>query len=550
MSSPSSRRLARLLAASPGALARPRAFGASSLAPAPSGSPPGSSARARAVDVCVVGGGVVGTALACALKASPRTAHLSVLLADRSPAPPPAFLDAPRRGVDARVSTVTPSSAAFLRSLGAWDRVANTRRARAFDAMQVWDASFPGHVRYDAAELGELELGWVVENRVVQAALAERAAELGVETAAGWRLEAFRDGADRDGALAEVDFATEGEAAAKGPTNPDSSSSPSSSAALITTVRASLVVGADGASSRVRELARLRASGWGYGQKAAVGTVACAGAFPPVAFQRFLPTGPVALLPVGEPDAATANVVWSTTPEEADRLVGLSDEAFAREVHDAFHSHRFQDEKNFASDRGGGFEDGFRAAREAFAATALRPLTEALGAFGADAHRRGGLGGAVGLLGGAAFEPPPAIVGASSARGAFPLRFQRAGSAIATRMALVGDALGTVHPLGGQGQNLGLRDAKTLASALGDACAAGGDVGGAGALRKYADEAFRRNAPMAVGLDALARLFGSDAPEIKWARAFGLAGVNTVGGVRRSIARYAMGDGEWGVGRW
>jgi len=174
MSSPSSRRLARLLAASPGALARPRAFGASSLAPAPSGSPPGSSARARAVDVCVVGGGVVGTALACALKASPRTAHLSVLLADRSPAPPPAFLDAPRRGVDARVSTVTPSSAAFLRSLGAWDRVVNTRRARAFDAMQVWDASFPGHVRYDAAELGELELGWVVENRVVQAALAER----------------------------------------------------------------------------------------------------------------------------------------------------------------------------------------------------------------------------------------------------------------------------------------------------------------------------------------------------------------------------------------
>ena len=75
-------------------------------------------------------------------------------------------------------------------------------------------------------------------------------------------------------------------------------------------------------------------------------------------------------------------------------------------------------------------------------------------------------------------------------------------------------------------------------------------MGGAGALRKYADEAFRRNAPMAVGLDALARLFGSDAPEIKWARAFGLAGVNTVGGVRRSIARYAMGDGEWGVGRW
>ena len=104
-----------------------------------------------------------------------------------------------------------------------------------------------------------------------------------------------------------------------------------------------------------------------------------------------------------------------------------------------------------------------------------------------------------------------------------------------------------MHPLGGQGQNLGLRDAKTLASALGDACAAGGDVGGAGALRKYADEAFRRNAPMAVGLDALARLFGSDAPEIQWARAFGLAGVNTVGAFG-GAREYAMGDGEWGWG--
>ena len=173
--------------------------------------------------------------------------------------------------------------------------------------MQVWDASFPGHVRYDAAELGELELGWVVENRVVQAALAERAAELGVETAAGWRLEAFRDGADRDGALAEVDFATEGEEAAKGPTNPDSSSS--SSAALITTVRASLVVGADGASSRVRELARLRAPGWGPARRRRWAP-SRARRLPPVALQRFLPTGPVALLPVGEPDAATANVVW------------------------------------------------------------------------------------------------------------------------------------------------------------------------------------------------------------------------------------------------
>ena len=131
------------------------------------------------MDVCVVGGGIVGTALACALRASPRTSHLSVLLADRAPLPSSAWLDSLPDQPEPRVSALTPSSARLLRDVGAWDRVA-AARACPFVAMQVWDARAPGHVRYDAAEIGASELGHVVENRVVHTALAEAAERLGV----------------------------------------------------------------------------------------------------------------------------------------------------------------------------------------------------------------------------------------------------------------------------------------------------------------------------------------------------------------------------------
>ena len=114
--------------------------------------------------------------------------------------PPASLLDAPAVA-DARVSALTPASVALLRRVGAWDRVA-AARARPFTAMQVWDARAPGHVRYDASELGTDQLGHVVENRIVHAALAEAASGLGVVAAAPSVVEGVAAGVSADRPLA------------------------------------------------------------------------------------------------------------------------------------------------------------------------------------------------------------------------------------------------------------------------------------------------------------------------------------------------------------
>jgi ubiquinone biosynthesis monooxygenase Coq6 len=217
------------------------------------------------VDVCVVGGGVVGTAMACLLRASPRTKHLSVTLVDRALPPPASLLDAPPAVADARVSALTPASVALLRRVGAWDRVA-AARARPFTAMQVWDARAPGHVRYDASELGTDALGHVVENRIVHAALAEAASGLGVVAAAPSVVEGVAAGVSADRPLAgspAVVTLRNAEVPIDG-TNTHGDSiveNQLSSTETRSTLRARLVIGADGAHSRVaspRRDARVR----------------------------------------------------------------------------------------------------------------------------------------------------------------------------------------------------------------------------------------------------------------------------------------------------
>ena len=503
------------------------------------------------VDVCVVGGGVVGTAMACLLRASPRTKHLSVTLVDRALPPPASLLDAPPAVADARVSALTPASVALLRRVGAWDRVA-AARARPFTAMQVWDARAPGHVRYDASELGTDALGHVVENRIVHAALAEAASGLGVVAAAPSVVEGVAAGVSADRPLAgspAVVTLRNAEVPIDG-TNTHGDSiveNQLSSTETRSTLRARLVIGADGAHSRVRRLAGTRAYGWSYGQKAAVGTVRLSRASD-VAWQRFLPDGPIAVLPATD-DPYVANVVWTNAPAEADRIAALDDDAFAREVDAAFRGvgkYAFSGDsesraKAFDSESPGSPESPLERLERLLVSGVLEPLTKAGMAFSEETHRNGGFGAGVGLAGGAPFEDPPTVVRASGKRGAFPLATRVAGRHVSERLALIGDAAHQVHPLGGQGVNLGLRDAALLQDVIEATTENGGDVGAALCLLSYEKKARAANVPMMVALDALQKLFAVDSQGAAWARGFGLAGINAIGPLRREIARYAMG---------
>ena len=294
------------------------------------------------------------------------------------------------------------------------------------------------------------------------------------------------------------------------------------------------------------------------------------------AWQRFLPDGPLALLPItSDGDRSLSNVVWTNTPSEADRIAKMSDEDFAAEVNAAMrgeglyafdgaetNTHEEGDVAGSSSSSsgssgggGGGGQGGggeglpgdvfggnlsLIALQKKLVSQVLRPATELAIGAAAGAYGGGGDGGES-LFGGPAFEIPPEITGASGVRGAFPLATQHAGRYTLRRLALVGDAAHQVHPLGGQGVNLGLRDARLLVDSLAAAAATGADVGSATALDGYASGAAAANLPMMAALDGLQKLFATEAPLVAWARGAGLAGVNAIGPIRRQIAKYAMG---------
>ena len=387
-------------------------------------------------DLIIAGGGMVGSTLACALS----DADLKIALLESAP------LERIRPGeeTDLRVSAVNRASQRIFAAVGAWSGM-TAWRVSPFRDMRVWDAGGFGQIHFDSATLGEPLLGWIIENRVIQYALLERVRQLPAvellcpaaletawpEDAGGWRVRLI-DGRE---------FTTR------------------------------LLVGADGAQSKVRELAEIDTRGWSYHQKALVANVRAAEPHQETAWQRFLPTGPLAFLPLHD---GRCSIVWSTTPEQADQLLAL-------------------DEYNFA-----------------------QALTEAF-------ERR--LGEIV-------------LVGP---RGAFPLRLQHARAYVKPGLALIGDAAHVVHPLAGQGVNLGLLDAATLAEVLLDGLAAGHEVGALRVLRRY--ERWRKsdNLPMLGIMDGFKRLFGNSLPPVRLLRNLGLNLTDAAGPLKNAMARRAMG---------
>ncbi len=393
------------------------------------------SARATDCDIVIVGGGMVGATLAALL------ADSGLRIAVIEHAQPP--LDWPADSVDLRVSALTAASERMFAALGVWPGMV-TLGVSPFREMRVWDAAGSGEIGFDCADIGEPRLGHIVENRVTQRALFEHLREC-----AGIRLHCpasiERLAADDDGIEVGLDDGA--------------------------TLRARLVVAADGAGSRTRALAGIEVRGWSYDQKAVVANVSTALPHRATAWQRFLPDGPLAFLPLRD---GRCSIVWSTRPGHADQLLAAEPAVFHEELATAF------------------------------------------------AHRLG-----------------PVI--ASGPRGAFPLRLQYATRYIAPRIALIGDAAHAIHPLAGQGVNLGLLDAAALAEVLRDAQDHGRDIGATAVLRRY--ERWRKgdNVAMMLAMDGFKRLFGASAPPLRVMRNLGLSLTDRALPVKNLIIRHAMG---------
>ncbi len=374
--------------------------------------------RRGVLDAVVVGGGVVGTACALALARE----GLQVALVEGREASP---WSAQRP--DLRVFAFAHDNAALLETLGVWPQVTQAR-AYPYLRMRVWDAAGGGELAFDADALGRRELGWIVENGLLVDRLWSALPAAGVHLHCPARVESMEQ--DERGVRLRLDDGRR--------------------------IDAAVAIAADGGESTLRTLAGLDVSRHDYGQRGVVGYVDSERPNEATAWQRFLDTGPLAVLPV---DKYRSSIVWTLPDAEAERVLALDDEAFSRELTNAF----------------------------------------------------------AGRLG--AMRP-------ASPRAAFPLRRQLASDYVAGRVLVLGDAAHVVHPLAGQGVNLGLRDVAGLRDLVRDARQRRADWTAPHRLRRWARVRRSDNTVAAYGFDAINKVFSNDEMHLTLARGalLGLAG--------------------------
>jgi 2-octaprenyl-6-methoxyphenol hydroxylase len=379
------------------------------------------------VDVAIVGGGMVGASLALALAQSPLRVALVEGVDPAAAAPQPSF--------DDRTTALGNGTRRILEALGVWQQV--RPEAAPIRTIHVSDAGRFGFARLDAAQQGIDAFGYVVVNRVLGRALWSQLAQAPAVLCC---MPARASGGELDGEARVLVL----ESAAPG---------------VPPRLRARLVVAADGAQSLLRSAAGIDADVEDYGQVAVIANLSPDRPHQDVAYERFTPSGPMALLPLASGDWG---VVWTLTPERAREALDWDDARFIDELQRCF---------------------GWRAGR----------------------FTRVGR------------------------RAAYPLRLMRAERASAARLVLIGNAAQSLHPVAGQGFNLGLRDAATLAEVLveralrSDATpAAGFDAGAAAVLTEFAARRSEDRAGVTRFTDGLVRLFGDTRPGVGMARDLGL----------------------------
>lgn len=390
----------------------------------------------QSVDVAIVGGGMVGLAIACGLQGS----GLRVALLEQQ-LPRPLAADAPPA---LRVSAINAASEKLFSRLGVWSSLISYR-ASAYHGMEVWDRDSFGHITFDDKSIGYSHLGYIIENAVIHDALWQK----------------VRHGPDMTLlAPAELQQVAWGE----------NEAFLSLTGGVMLTAR--LVVAADGANSWLRNQADIPLTFRDYQHHALVATIRTEEPHGAVARQVFHGAGILAFLPLSDPHLCS--IVWSLAPQEAERMQQATEKRF----------------------------------NQALAIT----LDNRLGGCRLESER---------LL--------------------FPLVGRYARQFAAHRLALAGDAAHTIHPLAGQGANLGFMDAAWLIDELRRLHRQGKDIGQHLWLRRYERRRKYSAALMLAGMQGFRELFAGQSPGKKLLRDIGLKLADTLPGIKSRLIRQAMG---------
>lgn len=382
-------------------------------------------------DVLIVGGGMVGSTLACALGGS----DLEVVLLEAQP-PLKIAQNAP---FDLRVSAISLANQRLLANLGVWPALQQSDRICPYTRMRVWEAG--GHeTLFDCAELDAPALGFFVENRLLQQALLERCTQFdNIQIISPASAEDIRIEADRVTVRCQQQ-----------------------------TLRTRLLIGADGSQSRVRQAAAIGTHSWDYEQAALVCTIKSALPQQDITWQRFTAKGPQAFLPLAQ---CHASLVWYEHPDTIRHLQTLTEQEFLTELE-------------------------------------------------------------------AAFPPELGRIEVLIGRASFPLKRMHAQHYVKPNIALIGDAAHTVHPLAGQGVNMGLLDAAALAEII---LNAGSNFAAFNQLRKYERWRKAENLTMLTATDGFYRVFSNTSPVLYGLRNSALLLADKVFPLKQQAMRSAMG---------
>jgi len=383
-----------------------------------------------------------------------------------------------------RTCALSPATKHLLESFGAWQEI-EALRCNPVLRMQVWESCSDAMISFNQDNMTE-SLSTMAENDIILAGIMHALSALGnrVEVRYNTKVEQFRLPGGQDEDDVKLPYV--------GLTLNDGSE-----------LRTKLLIGADGFNSAVRQAAGFHTLTRDYKQTAVVATLVLGDDITNnTAWQRFLPTGPIAVLPLSD---KLSSLVWSTSPEQAEHLKGLPLDSFVDAVNDALWHER---DKNVVA---GKILDTFKMGLQNVFPDSV-PCRQL---------------------------PPTVIDVKPDSVASFPLKLVHSSQYVTSRVALIGDAGHRLHPLAGQGVNLGFGDVECLDRILTDAVKSGADPGSMNPLLRYETERQQHNVPVMFTIDGLQRLYSTDFTPAVVLRSLGLHATNSVGAIKKRIMEQA-----------